>query len=222
MAVTNAMLRPSSVAAMPLAACARRLSDPMRSLPADGLIWVKNRNRRWTKKCGGPKKPRRSSHVQPAAIVGSHGHSTHHDHWRCVSANSYTGSEPQPSNCTSRELFRWDASQKLDSVKVGCGKKALGSKSGEIHRLPEATRRATESETAVAARPGTLPRKMHVPKVLVGLCCSCLDCTSNHLGMSADTLVFIALRRTAKSPQQSLCGSNRFLAPSNWFSMVSA
>ena len=112
--------------------------------------------------------------------------------------------------------------QKLDSVKVGCGKKTLGSESGEIHRLPEATRRATESETAVAAQPGTLPRKMHVSEVLVGLCCSCLDCTGNHLGMSADTLVFIALRRTAKSPQQSLCGSNRFLAPSSWFSMVSA
>ncbi len=103
-------------------------------------------------------------------LVGSGGHFARRNNWKRTGASNIAG-KPEPSLDTTGQSFRWRARQGLDAVKVGCGEKAVDSKRGEIHRLPEATRRQTESETTVAAQSGTFLGKVHVTELLVGFLC---------------------------------------------------
>ena len=103
-----------------------------------------------------------------ATVIGSSGHFVHRDHRKRVGAKSNVGTEPKSGLCTSGESFRWNASQGLELVKIGCGEKTVGSERAEIHRLPEETGRETGSETTVAARSGTFLGKVHVPEALIG------------------------------------------------------
>ena len=68
----------------------------------------------------------RNIHVQMATITGGSGHFARRDHRKRVGAKSNVGTEPKSDLYTSGEPFRWNESQGLDAVKIGCGKKNGG------------------------------------------------------------------------------------------------
>jgi hypothetical protein len=59
-----------------------------------------------------------------------------------------------------------EQNKKVDTSAFGGGKKTLGGGQRQIHRLPEAAHRATQSEAAIAASTRAFPARLHDPEAL--------------------------------------------------------